>query len=94
MGKRIDVGNGRVWARCPGLPRGLGRRVEMPASYDPAAVTEDDLAHDGALRPLTADEVERAETCTSCKDRLAGPCCDLCGDCRAAEDALGRACCS
>lgn len=61
MSRRIDVGNGRVWARCPGLPRELGRWVEMPAGYDPATVTEDDLAHDGALRLLTDEEIARAE---------------------------------
>jgi hypothetical protein len=31
--------------------------------------------------------------CSSCKERIAGPCCDLCGDCRNAEAMLGRDCC-
>jgi hypothetical protein len=62
MGKRIDVGGGRVWARCKQLAPELGRWAEMPASYDPAAVSEEDLEHDTALRRLTDAEVERAET--------------------------------
>lgn len=62
MSRRIDVGNGRVWARCPQLARELGRWVEMPASYDPAAVSEEDMEYDTALRRLTDADVERAES--------------------------------
>lgn len=61
MSKRIDVGNGRVWARCKQLAPELGRWVEMPAHYDSAAVSEEDLTFDCALRRLTSSEAERAE---------------------------------
>lgn len=91
--KWIYAGEGRVWTKAPRLVEGRGRWVEMPASYDPSSITEEDLEHDNRLRRLEDDEVERIETCASCKERLAGPCCDLCGDCRAAEHALGRTCC-
>jgi hypothetical protein len=43
----------------------------------------------GALLERTADGY-----CSNGCDRLRGPCCDLCGDCRAAEQALGRTCCT
>jgi hypothetical protein len=32
--------------------------------------------------------------CAAGCDRLAGPCCDLCGDCRTGEASMGRACCT
>lgn len=73
MGRRIDVGNGKVWARCVQLAPELGRWVEMPEQYDPTTVTYDDLVHDIALRLLTDEEVERAEACTGARIASRGP---------------------
>lgn len=46
---------------------------------------------DWARRHYIAEPVR---SCAAGCARVAGPCCDLCGDCRAAEATLGRACCS
>jgi hypothetical protein len=39
-----------------------------------------------------ADAGQGPRLCTSCRDRLSGTFCDLCGDCHAAEASLGRDC--
>jgi hypothetical protein len=44
--------------------------------------------------PASLDAGEHSLACSNGCDRLRGPCCDLCGDCRAAEQALGRTCCT
>lgn len=58
---KVLVGDGMMWVRVEHLDAARGRWIEMPRRYDPQRITEDDIAHDYALRRLTDEEVEQAE---------------------------------
>jgi hypothetical protein len=59
---KVIVGDGMMWVRVEHLDAASGQWVEMPRRYDPQRVTEDDIAHDYAIRRLTDAEVVEAES--------------------------------